>query len=106
MHVVEDFNISSRVCGTEATVVVKGDVNSATAPRLADELSRLVSDAPVHVTVDLEGAPFVALSGLRALIAALSTARRRGGDIVLQAPPQSLQKVLKLSDVDDLFVVK
>lgn len=106
MHIVEDFDISSHVCGTGATVVVKGELDSASAPRFADEIRRLVSESAVHVTVGLEATTFVDLSGLRALIEALSAARRHGGDIVLQAPPKSLQKVLELSGADDVFVVK
>ncbi len=106
MHVVEDFDISSHVCGTGATVVVEGELDSASAPRLANEIRSLVSESAVHVTVDLEGTTFVDLSGLRALIAALSAVRRHGGDIVLQAPPRSLQKVLEFTGANDLFVVK
>lgn len=106
VHVVENFDISSHVCGRAATVVVKGELDSASAPRFADEIRRLLSESAVHVTVDLEATAFVDLSGLRALIAALSTARRHGGDLVLQAPPKSLQKLLELSGADDVFVVR
>ncbi len=100
------FDVSARVSRNGTTVVLRGELDSATAPRFADELERLVSHSAGQVTVDLERTTFVDLSGARALIAALNTARAQGGDIVLQAPPKSLRKALEVSGADNLFVVK
>lgn len=100
------YELSAHVSRNGTTVVLRGELDSATAPRFADELERLVSHSAGQVTVDLEGTTFVDLSGVRALIAALSTARAQGGDIVLHAPPKSLQKALEVSGADNVFVVK
>jgi anti-anti-sigma factor len=103
--VADGFAIASHVVGEQATIVVTGELDRATAPTLIDEVTRLVSGSVRGIVVDLEDTTFVDLGGLRALVAACAAARASGGDIALRAPPRSLHRVLAVAGADTVFVV-
>ena len=99
------LRLSSERSGHEATVTVKGELDCATAPALADELRGLLADGVCRLTVDLSEMAFIDSTGLATLVWALRAAREGGGDTVLHAPQRCVRKVLEISGADRLFVL-
>jgi len=57
------------------------------------------------VLVDLQNVSYLGSTGLRSLVAPARTIKSRGGKMVLFAPSEMVEKVLKVSGVDTLIPV-
>ena len=84
---------------TDGVLVLRGEIDSYTAPDLA---ARLASDPKVDV-VDLAAVTFIDSSGLRTLIEADRSRQDAGGRIVLRAPSAPVQRLLEISGLAGHF---
>lgn len=76
-----------------ARVVVRGELDLATAPQLAESLSAAVAEAPL-VVLFLQDVTFLDLAGVQVIRAAVSEARHLGGRLVLAAAPARVAALL------------
>ncbi len=92
--------------GTNArpVIVARGEIDVATSPLLRSELTSILSHAPQHVTLDLDGVTFVDSSGLGVLVGALKRLRDAGGEgfTVLHAQ-DSVRKVFDITGLSAAF---
>jgi anti-sigma B factor antagonist len=87
-----------------AVLIVQGEFDVLTAPRVRDHLLDLLSAGRHQVVVDLEGVQFLDSSGLGALVAGLKLARRRDGNMRLVCHNQrSVLKVLQVTGLDRIL---
>lgn len=86
-------------------LILAGEVDVATAPRLRDRLVQLVTQGPPQVVVDLTGITFIDSMGLGALVSGLKRARAHDGDLRLAGPSEHVAKVLSITRLDQAFVV-
>lgn len=107
---------STRVDAGELQVIVSrldstyevrllGELDLATATPLRDELSRLMSDGPTQVTVDMADLAFIDSTGLSVLISALKRLREQGGDMTLRSPTPGTRKVLEITGLTEIFAI-
>ncbi|MHB1487787.1 MAG: STAS domain-containing protein [Acidimicrobiales bacterium] len=89
---VTDFN------GTPV-LVLQGEIDLATAPRLREELLVLDVSGHSHVIIDLDGVSFLDSTALGVLVNGLRRFRTAGGDLSLVC---SQTWLLKLFDVTGL----
>lgn len=82
----------------DATLVVRGEVDSHTSPQLQERLDAM--DAGGTVTVDLAPTTFIDSSGLRVLVAAHKRLGRGGGRLVLRAPSEAVVRLLEVTGLD------
>jgi anti-sigma B factor antagonist len=82
---------------------VRGELDCASAPLLADELDELLDEGTCRLTVDLAEMTFIDSTGLATLVQALGAAREAGGDVVLHAPRKCARKVLAITGADRFF---
>jgi len=94
-----DVTTSERPGGVQ--VALSGELDIATAPKLEDEVRRLEDDGHTLIVIDLRGLEFMDSSGLRALLAADSRARERGARIVLVRGDERIQRVLRITRMDE-----
>jgi anti-sigma B factor antagonist len=94
-----DFTTSDREGG--AHVALTGELDIATAPRLEEEVRRLEAEGRGLIVLDLRGLEFMDSSGLRALLAADTRARERGARIVLVRGDDRIQRVLRITRLDE-----
>ena len=95
-----DLTLDSRKTDDGATVVVRGEVDMATAPQLRDTLLELVDGGATRIVLDCRSLDFLDSSGIGVLIAV----RKRLGDdgsLTLEAPPAHVRKVLELTGVTE-----
>jgi anti-sigma B factor antagonist len=78
---------------TDGALVLQGEIDSYTAPDLAD---RLGADPPVEV-VDVAGVTFIDSSGLRAIVEAHQARTSAGSRLVLRSPSAAVQRLLEIS---------
>jgi anti-sigma B factor antagonist len=101
---VADLDIESRQSADGAAVVVRGEVDMATAAKLRDVLNRLVDDGYTRIVLDCRGLAFLDSSGIGVLIA---VRKRLGpqGTLTLEHPPPHVRKVLELTGVSEHVVI-
>ncbi|HEY0310099.1 MAG TPA: STAS domain-containing protein [Luteimonas sp.] len=80
-----------------AIVAISGSVDGLTAETLLATLQAHVEDGHTRLVVDLAAVEYTSSAGLRALLATVKEARRRGGDLRLAQINPNVRKVLELS---------
>jgi len=78
---------------TDGALVLQGEIDSYTAPDLAE---RLATEPPVEI-VDVAGVTFIDSSGLRAIVEAHQARAASGSRLVLRAPSAAVQRLLEIS---------
>lgn len=82
-----------------------GELDMSTAPKLRDELLRLVTDGATMVTVDLSELAFVDSTGLSVLITGLKRLRQKGGELALRSPTPGTRRVLEITGLTEVFSI-
>ncbi len=91
------MDISIQPRGQVAVVGIVGSVDGLTAETLLSTLQAHVVQGNTRLVVDLSGVEYTSSAGLRALLATVKEARRRGGDLRLADINPNVRKVLELS---------
>lgn len=95
-----DLELVSKVHGDNASVLVRGEVDMASAPQLRESLLGLADRGVTRITLDCRGLEFLDSSGLGVLL----VVRKHLGDdgsLTLEAPPAHVRKVLELTGVTE-----
>jgi anti-sigma B factor antagonist len=86
--------------GDTLTLSASGEVDAATSPRLAAEITLAVSDGAVStLCIDLAAVRFLDSSGLGVLISAHRAMRDRGGRLVVRNPSEVVQRLLEITQL-------
>lgn len=84
----------------EYRLVVRGELDLATAPWLTDELMAAERDDPSVLTLDLSGLSFMDVAGMRVLLNAARRAKREGWRLVVLNPQPQIRRLFALTAVD------
>jgi anti-sigma B factor antagonist len=101
-----ELNVSSRFHDDHTIVIICGEIDLYTAPRLHSELAGLLADGmPARVVIDMSGVEFCDSTGMNVLLSCLRRARERGGDLEIAAPRPAVRKILQVTGLDSVFTV-
>ena len=92
--------------GSGPLVVVEGELDAGTAPRLGAALHSLVDEGATMITVECSGLAFLDSHGLGVLVAASRRLRDAGGALHLRGAGTQLSRVLRLTRLDEVFVLE
>ena len=85
-------------------VSVKGRVDSATAPQLAQALESANEGGTYKLVIDMEGLEYMSSAGFRALLAAQRNCKKYNrGEVVLSSVPDRIREALELAGFTELF---
>lgn len=93
------LELDSHVVAAQARVVVRGDVDMASAPQLRRLLDELIDAGATEVVVDCRELDFLDSSGIGALVAA-RTRLGDGGALAIEHARPNVRKVLEVTGVD------
>jgi anti-sigma B factor antagonist len=102
---VTEFSIATTKDGIVADVVVAGELDMYTAPRLRDALVELTATGARQVTVDLAGVVFVDSTALGVLVGGLKRLRQADGDLALRSPRPGAMKVMEMTGLNRVFTI-
>jgi anti-sigma B factor antagonist len=93
--------------GGVAVCTVVGELDVASAPRLRQELVRLVADAagPPRIVVDLAGVDFLDSTGLGVLLGGLKRVRSQHGELALARAESQVRKVFEVTRVIEILPI-
>jgi anti-sigma B factor antagonist len=86
-------------------LLVEGELDIATAPRLISVLNQAVQDVLHSLVVDLSKCGFMDSTGLALLINAHRRLARRSKGFAVVCPPGPLRRVFEVTDMVDLLHV-
>lgn len=89
----------------QCELVLKGEIDVYTAPKLKAELVATIESGCANVVVDLEGVTFIDSSGLGVLVSALRRARERGGAVRIVCTRENILKIFRITGLDKVFPV-
>ncbi|WP_300682942.1 STAS domain-containing protein [Nocardioides sp.] len=100
------FEARSQADATDGVrLVVTGDLDLATAPRLTEVARAAVSSPGDIVTLDLSGVTFLDSTGLGALLDLRKKVVGAGGRVQVAAQSPAVARVLDLAGLTELFGV-
>lgn len=87
-------------------VKVSGRVDSATSPKLAEELFHINDRGRFKIVMDFTELEFISSAGLRVLISTLKNCKRYNrGDLVLAGLPSHILSVFDLAGFTSIFKI-
>lgn len=86
-----------------AVVVVRGELDAATADQTSGYVRQIIDRAPGGVVVDLAGLSFCDARGLRALVQIAAHARTTGRKVTLTAVRPPIMKIMRITGIDASF---
>src|SRR5258707_10572576 len=92
--------VSITVSGDDPRLVkLRGEVDMASAPALADALR----DAPGDIELDCTGLDFIDSSGISILVAAHQALEATGSRLTIHNLPKSSRRVFQLTGIDEFL---
>jgi anti-anti-sigma factor len=94
------LQIISHITPDYIVMIVRGEVDLATAPQFQHELTDFLSHGPsTTLHLDLAGVSFMDSSGLHALLVGQRTAQLLGGDLILSRTSHQVERLLAITGV-------
>ena len=91
------MQIQMRMVEQVTVVEISGSVDSLTAEALTGAMLEELARDRYRLVADLRQVEYISSAGLRALLATVKDARRRGGDLRLAAVSPPVLRVLEIS---------
>lgn len=101
----ERFSTAVEFVAASARVVVRGELDLATAPALDNALTDVIDRGARSLVLDVADLTFMDASGLRVLITASNRVGPDGGTLILRAVPKPVLRVLELTGFTHLAEV-
>jgi anti-sigma B factor antagonist len=100
-----DLSLSTRPAGDRTVVVVGGEIDVYTAPKLREQLVELVSNGDYHLVVDMEGVDFLDSTGLGVLVGGLKRVRAHDGSLRLVCTQERILKIFRITGLTKVFPI-
>ncbi|MGZ6574700.1 MAG: STAS domain-containing protein [Solirubrobacteraceae bacterium] len=101
------FEVEARTHRRTALVELRGELDLATLPQVAEVLDGLAPDAAGirHIVLDLRGLTFMDASGLHELIRQNDYARQNRHNLAVVRGRKAIERLLALTAVEELLVM-
>jgi anti-sigma B factor antagonist len=104
VETAETFEISTVISGDVGSVLVAGDLDITSAPRLITVLHDLARSALRRIELDCRRVEFVDSAGLRALIVGRNEAHGMGTDLALVRTSLSMSRLLDVTGLAPILL--
>jgi anti-anti-sigma factor len=100
------FSIERQVQPDRIRIVVRGELDVQTGPRLAEELRAAEAEAPATLVLDLREVSFFDSTGLQIVLDAEVRAREGSRAFIVLAGEGEPRRVLELAEVTDRLTLE
>ena len=98
-----EFNRRQEWDGKVIVIECPRRIDASVADYFRSIMKELVDEGKYRLVVDLDGTEFMDSSGLGALVSRIATMRSNKGDIRLASPGEPIQKLLKITNLNNIF---
>jgi len=99
---LRSFDVTVRPEPGATVMVVRGTVDTVTAPQLTDAFQVQLQGGRHQLVADMAGVDYISSAGLRSVLAALKSARAAGGDLRLAAITPVVQQVFETAGFESI----
>ena len=100
------MNLERQEGADGVTIVVNGDVDMESSPKLRDEIKSSLKSKPAKIRLHLGAVPYIDSSGIAVLIEGMKWCGKKGAAYSLVAISDSVKGVLDLSKLTGVFVIE
>ena len=100
------LNISLETNGETIRILVEGEVDLYTSPKLRSAIMESVPASSSRVEVDLSAVDYMDSSGVATLVEGFKSSREHKKSFTLVTPSLSVMKVLELAKLDSVFEIQ
>ncbi len=97
------YLISERTGGHSRVIRVDGELDLAVAPRLKEDLHRLIDEGERHIVLDLTEATFIDSTTIGALLSATRRVREYNGSLEIVCTNRNVLRTFEFAGLDRLF---
>lgn len=101
-----EFQLVVSETADQTEIVLTGDLDTWTSPRLRARLTQLIADGHTSLVIDLAGVAFMDSSGLGTLIAVLKRVRQVGGEMALRSPTPPVLRALEIRGLTGVLPIR
>lgn len=91
--------------GSATVLAARGRIDSMTASKLGEALTREISAGHITLVLDLSGVDYMSSAGLRELVNALKKVKRANGDLRIAQPSRRVREVMEMAGLDTIFLI-
>jgi anti-sigma B factor antagonist len=102
---VLNFGLETETEGNSVLVTIRGDLDIQVAEHVADELSRVESNNPDVLVLDLRRLSFMDSSGMAIVAAARARAAAADRRFAIVAPPAGVMRAFQVSGLAELVTI-
>lgn len=89
--------------GDHINILIAGELNSGTSPRLESEVRKLIVQGNARIVVSLENVSLVTSAGLRVLLVLAKEIRKIGGNIALYDCSSNVLEIFRMTGFDTIL---
>lgn len=104
MSGIRPLNVVLSITGTVGVIVVAGELDVYSAPRLKQSVGEALRSQVGRVVLDLAGVSFIDVRGLEVLVEVARDARDRGAGIAIRHPSESVVRVRDRVGLDETIL--
>lgn len=102
-----EFAVSIERVDGDAVLVLAGEIDLATSPRVRDAvIDVLATQPPARLVIDLSGVSFLDSTGIGALVAGRNKAAALGVPFVVRHPQRMVRRVLDIAGLLEVLDVE
>ena len=101
---IEDLEIEVLYFDRDVEVILRGELDLATAPAFREHLSELVSQGWIDITLDIVELRFMDSIGLSVLIMAQKRVEEMGGSLVVHYPTKAARKLFDTTGITAMLM--
>jgi anti-sigma B factor antagonist len=99
--VVSLLDVQTETQGDAVSIVLSGELDISTAPRVEEELQRVEETGPAVIVLDLRELEFMDSTGLRVIVSADGRAREADRSLRLVRGPEAVQRIFRVTRLDE-----
>lgn len=100
-----DLKIESKEMNGIGVIVLEGEVDVYTAPKLKSRLIDLVDEGKYNIVIDLQKVEFMDSSGLGVLVGGLKRVKSHQGSISLVVTQENILKIFRITGLVKVFPI-
>ena len=95
------LDLTTETQGDGVRIVLTGELDISTAPRVEEELRRVEEGRPAVILLDLRALEFMDSTGLRVIVSADGRAREEDRNLRLVRGPEAVQRIFRVTRLDE-----